>query len=118
MKKLFFLAAFLTASFFSYTAFIFADSQKISDASPDKTTAKSSDILNTTDPFAVPEAGGKKTLLVVETDKDIASESLDRISGGHPDLGFSLPSQSYDSSNHSSGALARSQAHDNTTNTN
>ena len=118
MKKSFFLTVFLTALFFSRAAFALADLQKISDASPDKPAAETSDILNTTDPFAAPETSGKKTLLVVETDKDIASESLDRISGGHPDLGFSLPSQSYESSNHSAGALERSQAHDNTTNTN
>jgi hypothetical protein len=38
----------------------------------------------------------------IETDEDSARESLDRISGGTPDLGFAAPEQTYKSTHHNS----------------
>jgi hypothetical protein len=38
----------------------------------------------------------------IETDEDSARESLDRVSGGTPDLGFAAPEQTYKSTHHNS----------------
>ncbi len=49
---------------------------------------------------------------VVETDQESRSESLNRISG-HYDIGFSLPEQSYESSDHyRPGAFGRQESQD------
>ena len=63
------------------------------------------------------EADTRRLFSVVETDEETAFESLERISGGRYDLGFSAPSQSFESTDHyAPGPMARQKAFDQTSN--
>ena len=59
----------------------------------------------------------RRLFSVVQTDEETAFESLERISGGKYDLGFSAPSQSFESTDHyAPGPMARQKAFDQTSN--
>gem|GEM_PF-4402979 len=61
------------------------------------------------------EGADSKHLFVFETDEETASESLERVSGGQYDLGFSAPSQSFDSpDHHTPGPMGRQKAYEQT----
>ena len=59
------------------------------------------------------EDADSKRLFVFETSEESASESLERISGGEYDLGFSAPSQSFDSPDHyTPGPMGRQKSYE------
>ena len=61
------------------------------------------------------EDADSRRLFVVETNEETAHDSLERVSGGTYDLGFSTPSQSFNSSEqYAPGPMARQKAYEQT----